>query len=72
MESELHFLKREGRKFWFLDQNFRQHAGTPVTPGEGKNTIPIIIRGLPVPERAMRKKIKKVPIWAVPVPEKSL
>ncbi len=44
-------------KFWFLRQNFRWHAGAPVTQGKAKTPIPITIRGgVPVPERAGGQK----------------
>jgi hypothetical protein len=35
-------------KFWFLGQNFRWHAGAPVTQGKAKTPIPITIRGVPM------------------------
>ncbi len=48
--------QRQGGNFWFLGQNFRWRAGTPVTQGKAKTPIPITIRGVPMPERAMRQK----------------
>jgi hypothetical protein len=56
-------------KFWFLSQSFLWHAGALVTQGKVKTPNPITKRGVPVPERAGGQKI---PIWAVPVPEKRL
>jgi hypothetical protein len=55
-------------KFWFLGQNFRWRASAPMTQGKVKTPILITIRGVPMPERAGGQKI---PIWAVPIPEKS-
>ncbi len=44
-------------KFWFLGQNFKWHAGTPVTQGKAKTPIPITIWGVPMLKRAKGQKI---------------
>ena len=50
------YPQRQGGFFLFLGQNFRWHAGAPVTQGKAKTLIPITTQGVPVLERAGGQK----------------